>query len=295
MKFIKPKFEILVQESGTDGLLKHIELCARTAYKSEDAITSESAPKFVQGLIDKEHGASVEHGTVYLKIPTYNEDRIYAKYILNKYSKSILKNNFYYISSNYRVLAENGWLDDLQYQCEPTEFHEKRVSVKFTTQIAISREYNRHRVDSIIESSTRYCNYSKEKFGTEISINLPHCVTQEKIDNCQKLQMILGKESSGENFLYEKYVDEWTDIDWWLWSISCSELAYMKLIEKDWKAQDARTVLPLATQTEVIHTAFVKDWQHFFKLRCAPDAHPDARALAIPLREEFIKLGYINE
>jgi len=296
MKLIKPSFEILTQESSSDGLLKHIERCGRIAYKSEDKITEDSAAKFVQMLIGREHGASLEHGNVYLQNNSYH---LFERYYGNKYSivkfKSDTLSDEKYITTNYRVLIDNNWLDDLQYQCEPTEYHEKRVSVKFTTQIAISREYNRHRVDSITESSTRYCNYSKDKFGNEISINLPHCVTEEKIKLAKKYSSIIAIPNDEYGTLYEKETCNWLDIDWWLWSLSCSELAYMKLIEKGWKAQDARTVLPLATQTEIVHTAFISDWQHFFSLRCAPDAHPDARALAIPLKEEFIKLGYINE
>lgn len=89
----------------------------------------------------------------------------------------------YYITTNYRVIVENNWFEDLDYICEPTEWHEKRITVRFTTQIAVSREANRHRVDSVAEQSTRYCNYSKDKFGGEIAINKPKWVSENDAVN----------------------------------------------------------------------------------------------------------------
>ena len=210
----------------------------------------------------------------------------------------------HYVSTNYRVLIENGWLDDLKYQCEPTEYHEKRVTVKFNTQIAISREFNRHRADSIAESSTRYCNYSKDKFGNEITINIPSWIKESDVHTDYDLiekeassyPCILDKEGLPNGFsqvIYEQETYYWEAFDWWLWANKCAELAYMNLIRLGWTAQQARTILPLDTNTELIHTAFVSDWKHFFSLRCVEAAHLDARELAIPLEKEFIKLNLI--
>lgn len=78
-----------------------------------------------------------------------------------------------YITTNARVLIENNWLEDLQYMCEPTKYHAKRISVKFTTSIGITRELIRHRVFSFMNESTRYCNYSKGKFGSELTFVIP--------------------------------------------------------------------------------------------------------------------------
>jgi len=146
MKLIKPKYEILQSQ----GLFKDIEIAGRTAYKSEDKITDDSAPKFVDMLIRRGHGAMLEHGTVYLLFNVTQRDR-YFNYCHNKYSitksigeaettlnnpnKVMEKPNFEwkgFVTTNYRVLIEQGWIDDLQYQVEPTEFHEKRISVRFT-------------------------------------------------------------------------------------------------------------------------------------------------------------------
>ena len=92
--------------------------------------------------------------------------------------------------------------------------------------------------------------------------------------------------------------DNWNTIDWYLYALSTSALAYKNLIRLGWKPQQAREVLPLATKTQLIHTAFVDDWFHFFKLRAfgvSGPPHPNAKLVAQPLYEEFINKGYIQK
>ena len=148
MRLIKPYFEIIEQQPGEVGMLKHIETCGRVAWKSEDKITDDSYIKFVDMIKSVKHGSVLEHGTVYLQINnSYNDYNSKAsKYKFNKYSKlnnelsqdaRIIRN---YITTNYRVLIENNWLDDLKYQCEPTEHHEKRITVKFTCDRGVSHK-----------------------------------------------------------------------------------------------------------------------------------------------------------
>lgn len=172
MKLIKPSFEILEQGPGLQGIYKQIELAGRTCYKSLDKITEDSAEGFVDRMIESQHYAMLEHGTVYLKIPARYIDISekldipiisyeVLKYQNNPYSKVNLANSdedvfFSCITTNYRVLVENGWLDDLRYLCEPTEFHEKRVTVRFTTDRGVSHEFVRHRTMSFAQESTRY-------------------------------------------------------------------------------------------------------------------------------------------
>lgn len=278
MKVIKPYFEIMEQQSGEIGMLKHIETCGRVAWKSEERTTEDSYIKFIDMLKGVNHGSVLEHGTVYLTI--HENNLSISRYEYNKYS--IVKNSNneedenYYITTNYRTIIENNWLDDLQYQCEPTEFHEKRVTVKFICTIGISREFNRHRVHSITEQSTRYCNYSKDKFGNEVTfiipcwLNIPNSSTYTP----QEISLLHKEE----------------DIQLYLHGLCHSEFYYFNLLEQGWKPQQAREVLPLNTATELIHTAFVSDWKHFFSLRTATGAHPQAQELAIPLREKFKEL-----
>lgn len=300
MKLIKPYFEIIEQQPNEIGMFKHIETCGRVAWKSEERTTEDSYIKFVDMLKGVNHGSVLEHGTVYLKVNAFHRE-IYFKYCNNKYSKAnsigeaetTINNSkklmekpnlewFGFITTNYRVLIENNWLDDLKYQCEPTEFHEKRITVRFVCTIGISREFNRHRVHSITEQSTRYCNYSKDKFGNEITFIKPCWLDFNKEDSIDWLFINSNDDETFEGFEYN-----------YLRSLKSSEDNYLSLIKKGWKPQQAREVLPLNTATELIHTAFISDWKHFFMLRTAKGAHPQAQEIAIPLKEEFKILGLI--
>lgn len=299
MNIIKPSYEILPQGEGIDGVFKQIELCGRTCYKSGDKTKEGSAKPFVERMVNSKHLGMCEHGTIYLFV-NYDSDFIMHsamvdRYKANPFSKVKNLGCDYYITTNYRVIVENGWYDDLDYMCEPREWHERRVTVRFTTQIAVSREANRHRVNSIAEQSTRYCNYSKDKFGGEISINMPKWAMEQGADLVD-----WGDEKDFTRLLsimpsYKK----WTPITKWWFANKVSEMMYLSLVEDDgMKPQDARAVLPLDTNTELIHTAFVSDWKHFFDLRSkgttgAP--HPDIEMLATPLYEDFKKLGLITE
>ena len=276
MKLIKPSFEIWEQPAGLEGVYKQIEKAGRVCYKSEDKITEDSAKPFVDRMIKSGHGAMLEHGTVYMFMPMDCDKHDYHvawKYHKNKYSKVIIRNehfllnkNGYYITTNFRVLVENNWLDDLKYICEPTEYHEKRVCVHFICDRGILAEFTRHRVFSFSAESTRYCNYSKNKFGNEVTFIEPCWSTTEPMRNgFSEFKTALAE----------------------------AENHYLFLIENGWKPQQARAVLPNSLKTELVMTGFVSDWKHFFELRCDSAAHPQARELAIPLREEFINNKYL--
>ena len=176
--------------------------------------------------------------------------------------------------------------------------HALRITVHFTTQIAITREYNRHRANSMAEQSTRYCNYSKNKFDNEITINLPTWVEEDGYNGYN------GSQEKEDYRLEDMCADiaegraqEWSKLDTWIFANQAAEYAYMKLIEAGCKPQEARAILPLDCNTELVHTAFISDWKHFFDLRAlgttgAP--HPDAKVLALPLMEEFKAKGYLK-
>ena len=160
MKLIKPSFEIIEQVSGIENMYKQIELAGRTCYKSEDKITETSAKEFVDRMIKLGHGAMLEHGTVYLArevdYSSLNYLEFENNYTSNKHTKVDYEGGIALITTNLRVLVENDWLDDLQYLCEPTEYHEKRITVKFVCDRGVSHEYVRHRVFSFAQESTRY-------------------------------------------------------------------------------------------------------------------------------------------
>lgn len=295
MRIIKPSFEIWDQEEGLEGIYKQIERAGRVCYKSEDKITEASAGEFINRMIKLGHGAMLEHGTVYLKAKT----KVYGgmgsetvecpldKYAKNPYSVVTGDNtsipNYLYVTTNLRVLVENKWFDDLKYQCEPTEFHEKRVTVKFVCDRGVSHEFVRHRAFSFAQESTRYCNYSKDKFNNCVTYILPNWCTKVNIEDYERNPKLIynanGTLTDNEiNFLCGLYD---------------TETRYLKLLENGWKPQEARAVLPNSLKTELVMTGFAKDWEHFFKLRDAGSAHPQARELAQPLHEEFIERNYI--
>lgn len=309
MKIIQPSFSIIDQDFGIDGIFRQIELAGRTCYRSEDRITETSAKVFVERMIASGHTAMLEHGTVYLAMPMETilpiEANGWGKYVKNPYSKGykvceVGGERRVAVTTNYRVLVENGWLDDLRYICNPTVYHARRITVLFHTQVAISREFNRHRVNSIAESSTRYCNYSKDKFGNEITVNLPSwiepaAITPEAMDKAVMQNKLLELANTWGN-AEVKFPKEFTALNYWLLANTMAEYCYMGLIQQGWTAQQARTILPLDTNTDLVHTAFVEDWQHFFDLRALETTgkpHPDASCLAIPLYNEFKKRGLL--
>lgn len=289
MKLIEPSVEIIKQLTSTkdlvcmdyigwerdtliSGVYKQIELAGRTCYKSEDKITTNSAEDFVNRMIKSGHGAMLEHGTIYLQlIGTYldptDSDISYGNYLVNhyvnnKYSKVSIKHDDewksnIYITTNLRVLVENGWLDDLKYICEPTEYHEKRVTVKFTCDRGITAEFTRQRVFSFAQESTRYCNYSKDKFNNELTFIKPTWYSED------------------DNTLIN--------------ALNTNEASYFKLLKEGKTAQQARQVLPLALKADLVMTGTIKDWKGFFKLRCDKAAHPDAQYLAKELLKQMYK------
>lgn len=141
-------------------------------------------------------------------------------------------------------------------------------------------EFVRHRVFSFAQESTRFCNYSKDKFNDEITYIIPSWLNIPEgnytdldgdwVDvNNTKLQL------SSNN----------KDVNIFLDGLSSNEFIYRALLNKDWKPQQARQVLPNALKTELVMTGFESDWKHFFDLRCAKNAHPDAQKLANELKE----------
>lgn len=271
MRIIKPSFEIWDQQEGLKGIYKQIERAGRVCYKSEDKITETSAKEFVDRMVKSGHGAMLEHGTVYLKVPNSVVDEGFqfgtnwSTLCLNPYTRYISDGDYYYYTTNYRVIIEHDTQGVLEYLCEPTEYHAKRITVKFICDRGVSHEFVRHRVFSFAQESTRYCNYSKSKFGNELTIILPEW-WENSVDIKKKL-----------------YKEVW----------QYSEDTYRALMASNITPQEARAVLPNSLKTELVMTGFTKDWEHFFKLRDAGSAHPQARELAHPLHIEFIKRGYL--
>lgn len=194
MRVIKPYAEILNDLNGSD-ILKHIELCGRVCYKSEDKITNESSLDFVKKIIKNGHEAVIEH-----------------------YS----------------------------------------FSVRFVCDRGVSHEIVRHRTASFAQESTRYVNYANGVYGGNLTFIKP--------------------------LFWEDGSDQYVD-----WKSACliAEQHYNDLIEKGAKPQEARSVLPNSIKTEIIMTANLREWRHFFKLRTSIAAHPQMREITVPLLEQL--------
>lgn len=197
MKIVKPSTEILSHVNGND-ILRHIELCGRICYKSEDKITDGSAQKFVANIINRGHEAVLEHDN---------------------------------------------------------------ITVKFIVDRGVSHEIVRHRLAAYCQESTRYCNYSKNGFGNEISV----------IEPC---------------FL-ERDTQKWAA---WESAMKNAEFSYLRMLDIGCTPQEARSVLPNSLKTEVVMTANLREWRHFFRLRTSPAAHPQMREVTIPLLQKFKEL-----
>lgn len=135
------------------------------------------------------------------------------------------------------------------------------ITVKFICDRGVSHEIVRHRLAAYCQESTRYCNYSKDGFGNEITVIAPDAL----------------------NLNHNAYKH-------WLLACKWSEKAYFQMLALGATPQEARSVLPNSLKTEVVMTADLREWRHFFKLRTAPAAHPQMREVAIPLLREFQKL-----
>jgi thymidylate synthase (FAD) len=196
MKIIEPQ---VIIESHVDGdyILKQIEKAGRTAYKSEDKITEDSAKDFVNMIRKRGHLSVIEHQFV-----------------------------------TVRVICDRG----------------------------VSHEIVRHRLASYTQESTRYCNYTKGKFGSEITVIKP-CFWNE---NDEKVNV-------------------------WKQTIEQIEIAYNKLIDLGATPQEARSILPNSLKTEIVMTMNLREWIHFFTLRTSKAAHPQMREIAIPLLKRFQK------
>ena len=309
MKLIKQSFEFINQtDFSLVGIKKHIERCARVSYKSENKITDTSYEKFVNMLESRGHDRPLEFGTVHLKMPesefrslidiltssrTYNDLWMHYKVV-----ETWKEGYTVYVTTNYRYykLMWNQ-MNTLSEYFDKTdsEHYPKRYTVHMILDRGVMDEFRTHVGLSHLAESTRYVNYSKEKFGSEITfikpcwLNVPegkynHCIMVSKNSPDIKIECV-GSDEIGKYYNIEE------DEGLFLNGLIQSELTYLHLINnKKWTPQQARSVLPLGIKSELISCGFEDAWENFFKRRDAPDAHPMAQEIANPMHKEFFKL-----
>ena len=292
MKIMNSQASVLVENDP----IKKIEKCGRVCYKSEDKITEDSAEKFVANIIKRGHEAVLEHASFIFQV-SYNvyEDLIEkVMFVENRYPVKIYlrftDSDGYIVSGNVRAWRDffrfggvppymNDFVED-----NPILFPEfkndspfslkggKRsirqissnklvstyqrlvhedVSVKFICDRGVTHEIVRHRPASFCQESTRYCNYSNGKFGGEITVIKP----------------CFFKENS------TRYLN-------WFAACESAETAYNAILEDGGTPQEARDVLPNSLKTELIMTAPLMEWCHFFNLRMSSAAHPQMQEVA---------------
>lgn len=147
------------------------------------------------------------------------------------------------------------------------------VTVKFTCDRITSQSIVRHRIASFAQESTRYCNYSKDKFGNELTFIIPSWLD--------------WKEETIRKGDFEKSGSGSIDSQLFINSLLNAEDSYLRLIKEGWKPQQARMVLPMSIKTEINMKCNLREWRHFFNLRCSQAAHPDIRVLALDLLKQF--------
>ena len=292
MKLIKQSFEFINQtDFSLVGIKKHIERCARVSYKSENKITDTSYEKFVNMLESRGHDRPLEFGTVYLTLRGDDTDAlrnifIYAENPWTKIRKQVIKAEYdpntrvvlNYVTTNYRVIVENHLEEDLKYLCEPTEYHYKRYTAHMILDRGVMDEFRTHVGLSHLAESTRYCNYSKDKFGNEITFIKPcWCnIPEGDYGTPDYIPDRLPRIGATESGLID--------------ALQYAEYYYFFLLSEGWTPQQARSVLPLSIKSELISCGFKDSWENFFYRRDAPDAHPMAQEIAKPMHQKFIEL-----
>lgn len=283
MKFIEPSVEYWPQRPGMDGVWHQIAKATRVSYQSQGRV-GESDEDFVKRVVlkpalirgdiniidtcsfdfNKMHGSCLEQCAMYLVVPDCKESKEFYSDLLNEQSgrvRHIYFNACYYVTTNLRYILENYSLYlyakyGIPY---PTEYHPKRYTFSVITDIGVTREMNRHRVFSIVEESTRYCAYDKDKFNNELTFITPAWM----------------KDSfKGKTELF--------------YSLLAAEVSYLDMRRQNIPAEQCRQVLPLCTKTQAVYTAFASDWQHFLYLRSegvSGKPHPNIKVIADKIKE----------
>jgi thymidylate synthase (FAD) len=157
------------------------------------------------------------------------------------------------------------------------------VSVRIICCRGISHELVRHRLASYTQESTRYCNYTKNKFGNQLTFIIPSWFSESTKQFLEE-----GNATSVDQLIHAspKLPDLSNLIYWWT-TLHAAEINYNNLIENGWSPQQARSVLPTGLKTEIVVTANLREWRHIFKTRADRPAHPQMREIMCPMLKDF--------
>lgn len=291
MKLIKQSFEILEQKDFTiKGIKQFVERCARVSYKSEDKMTDTSYEKFVGMLESRDHARPLEFGTVHIKmseaqfecLQTLLMDKVYNDYWIKYNIIDTEDEDNCYITTNYRYYLELCKYDKgVPEYLDPSDnpLYPRRYTVHMILDRGVMDEFRTHVGLSHLAESTRYCNYSKDKFNNEVTFVIPSWCNS------------LVEGSKQEYSPFEINGDEVEFMN----ALQNAQNSYLSLLKMGWTPQQARSVLPLGIKSELISCGFEDAWKNFFYRRDAKDAHPMAQEIAKPMHKEFIERGFIDK
>mgnify|MGYP004649991037 FL=1 len=291
MKLIKQSFEILEQKDFTiKGIKQFVERCARVSYKSEDKMTDTSYEKFVGMLESRDHARPLEFGTVHIKmseaqfecLQTLLMDKVYNDYWIKYNIIDTEDEDNCYITTNYRYYLELCKYDKgVPEYLDPSDnpLYPRRYTVHMILDRGVMDEFRTHVGLSHLAESTRYCNYSKDKFNNEVTFVIPSWCNS------------LVEGSKQEYSPFEINGDEVEFMN----ALQNAQNSYLSLLKMGWTPQQARSVLPLGIKSELISCGFEDAWKNFFYRRDAPDAHPMAQEIAKPMHKEFVERGFIDK
>jgi thymidylate synthase (FAD) len=191
------------------------------------------------------------------------EDKIDGNEILNKIERA--GRTCYKSEDKISVDSSKQFIKKIMKIGHESVIEHEKITVRIICDRGVTHEIVRHRIASYSQESTRYCNYSDNKFGKEITV----------IEPC-----FWDKDSKKDKIKY----------DTWKEALIKAEEAYLKLIELGATPQEARSVLPNSLKTEIVVTMNIREWRHFFKLRTSKAAHPQMQEIARPILDEFKKL-----
>lgn len=301
MKLIEQSYEICKSKS----LFRDIERAARISYRSEDKIDEGSDLRMVGRLLNMKHHSPLEFGTIYIKV----RDVVCCGIISEAHAEGCLGKPWvrcnkveeiepdgrhvtnWYITTNYRFIVENKLEGLRKYICEPTDHHTLRTTVKITCPRIISQMFMRHRVFSFLQESQRYVNYSKDKFGNEITYIIPVQCREDIKDGTEiedpisAVKFIWGERNESDTNLPK--VNKFTRA--MLFTFCTAETDYISLVNEGYKPQQARAVLTNYTATSFYMCGFNDDWEKFFELRDKEVVDPQMYDLVHKLHSEFIE------
>lgn len=312
MIFNEPQVEPYVPEKGIAGMYKAIEYAARVCTATKH-LMSEDSKKFVEGLIQKKHFRPLEFGTVYLKLPIYGnvKEQVIVEYLRkNIFSRAYQINGNWYITTNYRVLYEQDLCDIIdKYWSDDEQLNIQRYYYEWFVSRATADSFRTYVMLSTLMQSTRYCNFSLDKYGNQIKISRPEWLNTKYTSKCvyeyEKGTGLVGKHIEGETYSTINLEPESKEYDY-IESLAFAEQKYLRLTNKErdghLTAELARGVLPLDLYTDCIQCGFGNNWDNFFDQRVGgttgkpqPDAkHIGEKALLLHHKNKQQHMEYLN-